>query len=475
MISGLNLRYNFLLPFLSYILYYLLLILIIKSIPGLTLYSWGYILLILLGFEGIISLNLTRLIDLPRSFPLLELALFWLLLKLLCPFPETIYLWLTWGLGALAWLNIRGLTTLFIDFNVDYKKILAYDNWKKNWAVEDHKQGLQYNRSWQIIKNRFLWLNPLLIIIWLFNREPSIVLVLCTLLFLILQFVLLTILFLEKKKLEWHLQLINFPPLFGKIWIKVILITLLITILISIILPVNTGGISFYQLINWLNKLFAKPLSIEIQPPEREIYTNEIPQPAIEEIKEGPPSLLKTVIYFIILIVIAFIILLLAGVLLFLLGRDLRKFNNIFYFTKWFYTYLKQLLKALLRSIIVGFTTGQRWVKEKKRGRLKSHSIAKLEDLTPVSASPRKLIYRIYLLMLKTLSRLGETKAASQTPYEYAEKASVRFPEVQEEIKGLTAFYVEEVYSKHLLKEELRRVIKSYWQRFRTFINSAHE
>ncbi|HLV08799.1 MAG TPA: DUF4129 domain-containing protein [Halanaerobiales bacterium] len=470
-LKNFDLKYNFLLPTLSLVLYYMLMLMVVEAIPGLNLSLLAYSIIFLMGLEGIIAIYLYRVIDLPIFFPLLEMGFLWVLLKFFCSFNSNIYLWVTWGLGIIVWLSVRDISAFYEKFNVDHREIVSYNNWKEGWMVEDHKPELEYRDAWKTIKNRLFFLNLFLIILWLIIGELKTIIVLSTTIFLVIQFILLLLVFLENKKLEWNLQEIKFPPLIGQIWFKAVLLLLLVTLLGSLILPVTTGGIRFSEVLDWLNNRLSRIGDIRMEMPQNIRDNREGSLDQRVEREEGSPSLLEGIILFMFLALIAVFVLLAIGALLFLLGKDLGKFRNIFNFFNWFINYLKKLFKALLNFILNGFTRSQNWIKEKtvKREKRRKQKKAQLpdEDLSVLSGSPGKLIYRVYVLMLKYFSTLGESRSPVQTPYEYAEKASERFPGLSEEIGGLTEFYVEEVYSDHSLKKEVIRIIKKYWQRFK--------
>src|SRR5690554_1777849 len=71
-LKNFDLKYNFLLPTLSLVLYYMLMLMVVEAIPGLNLSLLAYSIIFLMGLEGIITIYLYRLIYLPVFFPLLE-------------------------------------------------------------------------------------------------------------------------------------------------------------------------------------------------------------------------------------------------------------------------------------------------------------------------------------------------------------------------------------------------------------------
>jgi hypothetical protein len=80
---------------------------------------------------------------------------------------------------------------------------------------------------------------------------------------------------------------------------------------------------------------------------------------------------------------------------------------------------------------------------------------------------PRQRIYYFYLALVRRGAEQGLTRAASQTPYEYASTLEKALPDIDADIESLTGSFVEARYSRREVPPEKANLVKATWARIR--------
>jgi hypothetical protein len=100
--------------------------------------------------------------------------------------------------------------------------------------------------------------------------------------------------------------------------------------------------------------------------------------------------------------------------------------------------------------------------REKRVGRISPFRYVSLRRL-----SPRQLIQYFYLSAERRAAQAGQARKASQTPYEYGADLDQRFPELGQDLEGLTTAFVEARYSPQPVEKGDAEAVKPLWQRIR--------
>jgi hypothetical protein len=81
--------------------------------------------------------------------------------------------------------------------------------------------------------------------------------------------------------------------------------------------------------------------------------------------------------------------------------------------------------------------------------------------------SPRQQVQFYYLAMLRRGREHGHARRPAQTPYEYARKLESEIPEIDRDVAGLTAEFIEARYSRHDIPPQQVGVVRRYWERIK--------
>ena len=87
--------------------------------------------------------------------------------------------------------------------------------------------------------------------------------------------------------------------------------------------------------------------------------------------------------------------------------------------------------------------------------------------INPRKLSQRQQVQFYYLAMLRRGGEHGHTRQPAQTPYEYARKLESEIPEIDRDVAGLTAEFIEARYSRHDIPPEHVGVVRRYWERIK--------
>jgi hypothetical protein len=72
-----------------------------------------------------------------------------------------------------------------------------------------------------------------------------------------------------------------------------------------------------------------------------------------------------------------------------------------------------------------------------------------------------------YLAMLRRGGESGYARKPTQTPYEYARALESEIPEIDQDVDGLTAEFIEARYSRHDIPAEHIGLVRRYWERIK--------
>jgi hypothetical protein len=84
--------------------------------------------------------------------------------------------------------------------------------------------------------------------------------------------------------------------------------------------------------------------------------------------------------------------------------------------------------------------------------------------INPRRLSPRQQVQFYYLAMLRRSSEKGHPRQPTQTPYEYARTLESKIPDIDQDVDGLTAEFIEARYSRHDIPSEHVGLVRRYWE-----------
>lgn len=87
--------------------------------------------------------------------------------------------------------------------------------------------------------------------------------------------------------------------------------------------------------------------------------------------------------------------------------------------------------------------------------------------------SPRQRVIFFYLAMVRRGSERGSPRTPAQTPYEYSQALQANFPDVEEDVSGLTEQFVEARYSRHDITPERVGLVQRYWEKIRRALRKS--
>lgn len=87
--------------------------------------------------------------------------------------------------------------------------------------------------------------------------------------------------------------------------------------------------------------------------------------------------------------------------------------------------------------------------------------------LNPRKLSPRQQVQFYYLAMLRRSGEKGHPRQPTQTPYEYARTLESQLPDIDQDVDGITAEFIEARYSRHDIPAEHVGVVRRYWERIK--------
>ena len=72
-----------------------------------------------------------------------------------------------------------------------------------------------------------------------------------------------------------------------------------------------------------------------------------------------------------------------------------------------------------------------------------------------------------YLAMLRRSGEKGHPRQPTQTPYEYARALESQLPDIDQDVDGITAEFIEARYSRHDIPPEHVGLVRRYWERIK--------
>jgi hypothetical protein len=79
--------------------------------------------------------------------------------------------------------------------------------------------------------------------------------------------------------------------------------------------------------------------------------------------------------------------------------------------------------------------------------------------------SPRQKVIFFYINLVQRGSQKGIPRKQSQTPYEYSQNLSTAFPEVQDDLQGITEAFIEARYTRHAIDPSRASLAQEFWRR----------
>ena len=109
-----------------------------------------------------------------------------------------------------------------------------------------------------------------------------------------------------------------------------------------------------------------------------------------------------------------------------------------------------------------------REARRKARGLVPTRSAAAPRRwVNPRRLSPRQQVQFYYLAMLRRSGEKGHPRQPAQTPYEYARTLESKIPDIDQDVDGLTAEFLEARYSRHDIPPEHVGLVRRYWERIK--------
>ena len=87
--------------------------------------------------------------------------------------------------------------------------------------------------------------------------------------------------------------------------------------------------------------------------------------------------------------------------------------------------------------------------------------------INPRKLSPRQQVQFYYLAMLRRSGEKGHPRQPTQTPYEYARALESQLPDIDQDVDGITAEFIEARYSRHDIPPEHVGLVRRYWERIK--------
>jgi hypothetical protein len=81
--------------------------------------------------------------------------------------------------------------------------------------------------------------------------------------------------------------------------------------------------------------------------------------------------------------------------------------------------------------------------------------------------SSRQQVQFYYLAMLRRSGEKGHPRQPTQTPYEYARALESQLPDIDQDVDGITAKFIEARYSHHDIPPEHVGLVRRYWERIK--------
>ncbi|MFP4661902.1 MAG: DUF4129 domain-containing protein [Halanaerobiales bacterium] len=471
-----NFKYRYIYPLLGLLLYFLLLIMLIFALNrhfdffSLNIFTSLPILLFLI--EAVVRFNAGLKLKIPVFTWLVEVSIYLALLFVALGLSSSGEfngfrepgLWIVFVMGIIGWLNINELANYYNFFRVDCEKIFGKSGGRS--AMDDFRRMLDYPSVWKKLSRKVSILNFLLPLIWAIYGQYSLFLLTGTVLFVFLEFLLLTLTYLDKKAIDWYVEGIDSPALRGD-WFKYLIIVILIAVAFAGILPYNYSPIPMEAIGHWLGSV---DIRLEEMPqderPDIRTPTEQIGQPP----EGGSVNILQIIFVIIqILIYISFLFIIIA-MIFFLFRLEFRKIKNIPDFFRKFILFIRNFIREIfssMKKLKFNFDSENSGLRKKRQEKRETGKEKKrLKDIT-LPTNIRSMVITIYNSMLRLLSFRGRERKKYQTPYEYGRMVVEDFKDIEEEIGLITRFYVEVSYSDHSLGESTVHLLKGVWDKLR--------
>ncbi len=332
----------------------------------------------------------------------------------------------------------------------------------------------------------FMWGGILLLIamglshLMLPDAPPS---VLAVLLYSALGIALLTQARFSVSRAGWQVQEIPIQPGIGRRWLAWAVIFLLGIALVALLLPTwyslgplqvllaIIGLISqgFFFVITFLYYVFVLIMSLlfpGVQLPQ------EPPMPLAQApIVEPPPTGGASQPWLEILASISFwgLILIIVGYLLFRVWHDRFSDTEGGKALRLWWEQIREWWRALwLRWRPRGFDIPA-WLGRRRAVLLARAPFAPrpFRFFFPGRLPPRELIRYFYLSTTRRAAQAGQPRREDETPYEYQASLDRQYPELEPDLEGLTAAFVQARYSAEKLGREDATAVKPLWQRIK--------
>jgi hypothetical protein len=286
----------------------------------------------------------------------------------------------------------------------------------------------------------------------------------------------------------WETQEVSIQPGIARRWLPWVVIFCGGVALLAWLLPTNyaMGPIRalltlsglliglIYQLLLFIFGLFMmllywllSPFFPDMEAPPRPSFEPMVPLTTPEQAADGGPAtvpeLLFTALFWIAIIAIA-------GYMLYRFAWDRisplaeveeAEETRLGQFLRWLRT-LWQRWRDWRKEVQVQMRQRRARAKAEQRPRIRTPRFLSLRRL-----SPRQLIRYFYLSAERRAAQAGQERRPHQTPYEYRADLEKRFPDLEEDVEGLTEAFVAAQYDHRPVVEEDAAAAKPFWQRIK--------
>lgn len=469
-----NVKYKIFYPLLTLILYYLLFLMAIRSINYhfdiININIFMYVIILFFFMEAIIRYNAGLKLEIPVFLFIVEFGLFWLVIRFLPPGLKGVSLWLVWVLVIFCWFNIYDLCNTFNIFRKDCEKV--YDNSEGKWSFDEFRRLLDYPKTWKEFSHKIWFINIFLFIIWLAFMGADLFIISTSIIFLLIEIVLLSLVYLDKMSLDWYIEGINRPQMITKNWYKSIIILLAIVLVFTVVLPYNYNPVPLEKIGRWLESILPDG-RMEIEDMER-IERPKSEGQRIQQPEQEQKAGLMQIIFFILQVLLGLtFVLLIMALIFYLLGMEIKKLANLPPFFKRFFIFFLDFIKNIFagaKKIKMKFSKTRARIKTTNKSRQAINKEIKSIKDGVLPDNLRSLIFVIYNSMLKLFAVRGVEKKQYQTPFEFSQIARKHVKNANKEIDDITDIYVETAYSNHSLSEKTGKIIKILWEKVKKIL-----
>lgn len=469
-----EIKYKYIYPFMGVNLYFLLAVMTIQALNRqfsiINLNIFIVILLFAAMLESVIRFNAARKLKVPVFLYLIEAASFLGLLLLLGEGSEGLRdpgTWVVFVVSLIAWVNVQEITSYFNVFYNDSNKIFKNSNSK--YSLDEFRRMLDYPSTWKKFSRKISFANIVLIVIWAVVGQFDNFIIIETIIFIICEVFLLSLVYRDKKSIDWHISGIESSLSLKEGWYSFILIILVVSLCFAVVLPYNYDPLPLEEIGNWIQSVLPDIDTREMPDYDSPSGEELVGEPDMPRGDEGPS--IVEIVFFVMQSLLFLSILIIVGFLfLFLTKMELSSFRNIPEFFKKFMMFFLNYIRKMfvqIKKVNLSVRSRSRNIRRKrKRDKDKSRETTELKNIS-LPADMRSMIVIIYNSMLKLLTFKGQGKSKDQTPHEFSRMLKESRSDIGDEMNSITDYYVEIVYSDHSIAESTAELIKSLWKKLR--------